>query len=187
MIAFLMGILDRVVLRALTCGLWMILISYELAERSDPLLDARGENTLSLLASWLSVATGVAWLVMAILITARRGIGTRTWTRSEHVAGVGLSILFLGASLATLSPVFSVIAVCAVVCSSMDLIDVDHARDLVDNLGVVEAAAEFEDEAGSRRAATRKALALLTVRDEVGDQLAEEVLCGIPVPKGDER
>ena len=45
------------------------------------------------------------------------------------------------------------------------------------------AAVEFEKEAGSRKEATRKALALLSVRDEVGNDLAYEVLCSIPLPK----
>lgn len=187
MIASIMGILDRVVLRATGSGLWMILISYQIAERSDPVFDPRGVTTLSTLASWLSVATGAAWLTMAVLIALRRGVGTRTWTRSEHVVAIGCSVAFLGASLAVLSPVFFAMSVGQTILSIMDLIEADRARDLVDEFGIVDAAAEFEARAGSRRAATSKALSLLSVRDEIGDRLADEVLCGIPIDQRSDR
>lgn len=183
MMKAIMTILDRVVLRAVTCGAWLMLVSYQLLERSDPVMSPRGETTLSLVASWTSAATGVVWLVVAALIVVRRGIGAKTWTMTEHRIALACSVTFLLASLMAQSPIYSIMSVALGITSLMDMIDARRARDLVDEHGLEDAAVEFEKEAGSRKEATRKALELLSVRDEVGNDLAYEVLCSIPMPK----
>lgn len=187
MIKAVMNLFDRIVLRAVTCGAWLILVSYQLLERSDPIMPPRGETTLSLVASWLSTATGAVWLVVAGLIVIRCGIGATTWTMAEHRIAVACAGTFLAASMMAMSPVYSIMALALGVTSLMDMIDAKRAREVVDEHGLEDGAVEFEKEAGSRKEATRKALALLSVRDEVGNDLAYEVLCSIPLPKDEAR
>jgi hypothetical protein len=181
MIRLVMSVLDSVVLRAVVSGLWLVLVSFQFLEGSDPLRDGDGTTTLTRIACGISASAGVAWLAVAVRIVATRGIGATTWRRSEHLFAVAAAIALIGAAALTLSPVYAVMGAALIVTSVIDLIDADRARELVAEHGLVEAAAEYERLAGSRRSATRKALDLLSVRDEVGTELADEVLCGIPM------
>jgi len=183
MIRTMTSMLDNVALRAAIAGLWLVVVSFQLLEGGDPLRDPQGVTTLTRIACGLCATTGVAWLAIAVRVVATRGIAATRWRQSEHAFAVAAAMAFTGAATLTLSPVYGVMGVALTISSIIDLIDARRARELVAEHGLVDAAVEYERLAGSRRTATKRALSLLSVRDEVGDRLAEEVLCGIPLPK----
>lgn len=183
LIRTVMSIAERVVLRATISGLSLAYVSFRFLERSDPMIPARGLTIASSAACAMTATAGLVWIGIAIRTIQTRGLHTLTWRMHEHVAAVVCSTALFIAAAITLSPTYGAMGASALIASILDIVNAFEARSLVSRFGLERAAIEYEALAGSRKAATKNALSLLSVQDEVGNELADEVLCGIPLPE----